>query len=146
MINETHTITIIKNALYIPVAYVGISHDAITALTILLLIDTFVGVLAAHAVGNRIKSSILAGGLLSKLVLLLIPFSIALAGKVVGYDLNGLVGASISVLALAEVYSIIGNIIQIRTKQEVDEQDAMHLALMWIRGVMEKMLDKRTGK
>ena len=134
---------ILKNALYIPAAYVGINHDALTALTALLLIDTFVGVLAAHAVGNRIRSSILAGGLLSKLVLLLVPFSIALAGKVVGVDLTSLVGASISVLALAEVYSIIGNIIQIRTKKEVDEQDAIHLALLGIRSFLEKMLEKK---
>ncbi len=143
MIQEAHAITIFKNAFYIPIAYLGISHNAIAALTILILIDTALGILAAHAIGGKIKSSILAGGLVSKLVLLLVPMSIALAGKGIGYELDGLVGASISILVLSETYSIIGNIIQIRKKEKVDEQDAVHISLVYLRKTVLRILGEK---
>ena len=58
---------------------------------------------------------------------------LAVAAKGIQLDISPLVYASIGVLILGEVYSIIGNIATITTGEEMPEFDALSLVLKKIR-------------
>lgn len=131
-------ITHFKNIGYILAGILGIKYDIIAAFTLLMLIDVATGILVSARVDGwvSITSKRLAFGVLSKLLLLLIPISIALAASAVEEDFSFLVRSTISILALAESYSIIGNIYAIKVGERIPEFDAISVILRKIREVL----------
>jgi len=123
--------------------YLEISQEAIFILTILMLVDTFTGIIKTIALKKKPTSSRLSLGILSKVTLMLIPFCLALAGKGIGLELITVALGTINVLILSETYSIISNIYVIRTRKDVKEYDVISLLLNKLRKILEKlMVDK----
>jgi len=133
------------NLVYAPfvalLLYLGLDAEAVVGLTVLLGLDMITGVWKTIALGKKPQSWRFANGLLSKLVLIIVPFSLALAAKAVHVDLTVFIWATIDALILSELYSILGNIYSIRTKQEAEEFDVMSLILKKIRQFINKVLD-----
>lgn len=131
-------VTQLKNIGYVIAGILGIKYDIIVAFSFLMLIDVVTGILVSARVDGwvSITSKRLAFGVLSKLLLLLIPISIALAASVVEEDFSFLVRSTISILALAEAYSITGNIYAIKVGERIPEFDAISVILRKIREVL----------
>lgn len=141
------TITLAKNYSYIAafivsLEWLGLNPQAVTVFAILMTIDVITGVTRAGLVegGRSIRSAVLKRGILAKLLVLTALFSVALAGKGVGFDTSTLVQAAINVLILGELYSILGNIHSIRSGKQKVEFDAVTFLLSRVRELLEKAL------
>lgn len=117
-------------------AYLEISQEPFTLFAILLIIDYLTGVMKAKVLCISITSNKMKYGIISKLSLLLIPITIAIGAKAVGADSHHILLAGMYILIFSEVYSIIGNIYSIRTKEELPEYDAVAMIGKKIRGYL----------
>lgn len=141
--------TVLKNSSY-GVAFVfgaeflSFSPDAGFVLIVLMLIDTFTGVIRSAIVNGRpsVQSSIGIRGLLSKMLTIVGLISFALTFKGVGYDPGAAIQGVVVVFIFAELYSIVGNIHSSLTKQPKSEYDAM----AFLVGIVGKLLEKAQGK
>lgn len=129
MIETTTAIKIVWNFFIVlfsgVLSYLEISQEPFTLFAILLIIDYLTGVMKAKVLGISITSNKMKYGVISKLSLLLIPITIAIGAKAVGADSHHILLAGMYILIFSEVYSIIGNIYSIRTKEELPEYDAV---------------------
>lgn len=142
MIETTALIKIFYNSIVILIssilAYLNIEKDPIMLLSVLLVIDYFTGLHKAKTLGHSITSNKMKYGVVSKMLLLLIPIVIAIGAKGVGADFNIALIVGLNMLIASEVYSIIGNIYSSRTKEEFPEWDAVAMIGKMIRNVLLK--------
>ena len=122
--------------------YLGLNGESFFLFSVLLLIDYITGVAKAYRLNQCITSNRMKYGILSKLSLLLIPIVLAIGAKAVGADFKTVLLVGINILVLSEVYSIIGNIYSIRTKDELPEYDVVAMIGKRIRSVLLKYSDK----
>ena len=150
MIQEPITTgAIIKHLGYIPAVIFGLSTHSYAILALFIIIDTFTGVLRAGILHGwrEVTSFKFTTGLISKLLVILIPMMIALAGKGTGINLTFLAQSAIGMLILAQFYSILGNIHAIKIRKDVREFDAVSWVITHIQSVVEKILvDGNKGK
>lgn len=134
----------ILNWLILPIAsaitYLGLDAEKLTILALLMAIDMITGTVKAYVVKSDITSRRWIAGFLSKMVVLLVPFTIALMAKGVDFDIKWFVGLCISILVVAEAYSIVGNIYTIKTGEEVKEIDAVSAIIQALRKIFENIL------
>lgn len=137
--------TFLKNIFYIPAFLLGLPHEGVIALTILIIIDVLTGVLkVARIQGARaITSRSFASGILFKCLIVMIPIVIAIAGKGIGVDLSFMAKGALSMLVLSETYSIIGNIYSIKTGKEEKEFDAVSYSINKVRETVLSLLTKK---
>ena len=132
------------NTIMLPLAwvisYLGLDAKKLTILAILMCIDMLTGTLKAYIVKEDITSRRWIAGFLSKLVVLIIPSTIALMAKGVDFDIRWFVGFVISVLIVGETYSILGNAHTIKTGETVKEIDAVSAIIKTLRGIFEHMI------
>lgn len=128
-------------------AYLWLSQESFYLLTTLMFVDTFTGVVKS-LVFKETKSRTFTIGVLSKMLLLLIPLSIAIAGKISNMTTSWFVTGMFTLLAIAELWSILANIYQIRTKKKIEEYDAVttviKFALDFTKSLLTKLLDRWT--
>jgi phage-related holin len=135
----------IKLIIYAVSAYLGVGVEAFAILMIFMCIDSVVGAIKSVVLGMKFSFRKMIWGFSLKLCFLIIPLVIALLGKSLGYDFHSAVNITISILTVAEVYSILGNIYAAKNKKEVDKIDAISLLLEALRKVIKKMLDSLIG-
>jgi len=142
MATETHITVwvILKNLLYIPAVFIGLSVESYGVLAALIVLDVVTGIWRVAVIegGDYVTSWKAINGLVSKFLFLLIPVTVAYMGHGMGIDLIALAKTALSLLTLATGYSIIGNIYGIRTGKVVKEFDAVRLIL----GQIERLLAK----
>jgi len=124
------------------VAWAEIDIDLITVLTVLIVIDFVTGLGKAHTLKEHITSNKMKYGVVSKASILLIVFSLAVAGKAIDADIHVLLEFLISMLVISELYSIIGNVVCIRSGEEMPEYDAISIIGKRIRNLLDKMAGK----
>ncbi len=141
------TIAMIKNFSYVlafiaSVEWLGLNPLAVTIFSGLMIIDVVTGVTRAILVtgGHSVRSAVLKRGIVAKLLVLTALFSVALAGKGIGFEMGTLVQASVNVLILGELYSILGNIHSVRTGNQKVEFDAVSFLLDSVRGLLSKVM------
>lgn len=139
--------SIIMSLLYIPFVtacnYFDISSESLGILAILLVIDYMTGIAKTYVINKAdIRSYRAIAGILAKISVLLVPITLAVAAKQINYDLTAFVDTVISMLVLAEVYSIIGNIRVIQTGKPVQEIDAVSFVLAKISNIILELLRK----
>jgi len=113
--------------------YLGLNKEAFTLFAALLFIDYLTGVGKAGVLGQSITSNKMKYGIASKMVLLFIPIVLAIGAKIIKHDAEDILFVGINILVLSEVYSIIGNIYSMRTKEELPEIDAVAAIGKFIR-------------
>ena len=148
LIREHSTINIIKNSSYLLAFFVGLDIRAYAILAIFIFIDTVTGVLKVLILhgGRHIKSSKLSAGVISKMLLLLVPLLVVWAGEGIGINLLAVAGSALSIFILSELYSILGNIYAIHTKKEVEEFDAVSAVLNLLRKSTLRLLNAEKKK
>ena len=134
--------TIIKHLGYIPAIVFGLSTHSYAILALFIMIDTVTGVLRAGLLHGwrEVTSFKFTTGFISKLLVILIPAMIALCGKGVGLDLTFLAKSALGMLILAQFYSILGNIHDIKIRKDVREFDAVSWVIIHLQSVVEKIL------
>lgn len=136
----------ILNTLLLPlaslVAYLGLDAQKLTILIILMCLDMLTGTFKAYRTKENITSRRWIAGFLSKLVVLLVPFTIALMAKGVDFDVKWFIGFSLSIMVIAEAYSILGNIYTFKTGEAVAEIDAVSAIIKVLRNFLENMIER----
>ena len=113
-------------------AYLGLSKEMFIALCFLLVIDSILGYI--NAVLKREFQSVKAiSGLAKKIVVLFIPISISIYWIIVWTDVSSITAWIFALLWIAEVYSIVWKIYEIKTGKKISEFDAM-TAVIWFIG------------
>jgi len=148
-------INIIKNLTYIP-AFIwgllstGLDLYAMAILLAFMVIDTIFGILESGLIRGwqTIKSSRMIRGVLSKFMILLVPSVLLLAGKGAGLDFELFVRGTVTLLILAEAYSIIGHVYSVRTGKQTSEFDAMAFVLSKVSKALQVLIsdDKHENK
>lgn len=139
---------LIKNALYIPAFFLGMSMHNFGILLVFIILDMITGIWRVYVMqgGEAIKSRHAINGLASKMLFVVIPLVVAYTGKGLGVDLTYLATGCLGLLIAATGYSIIGNIYTIRTGVMVVEFDAIKLILTAIKNLLDKLTIDQRGK
>lgn len=124
------------------VQFLEIDTKKLSILVVLMCIDMLTGTLKAYRTKENITSRRWIAGFLSKLVVLLVPFTIALMAKGVDFDVNWFIGFSLSIMVIAEAYSILGNIYTFKTGEAVAEIDAVSAIIKVLRNFIENMIER----
>ena len=121
--------------------YLGLDGEAFLLFSILLFIDYVTGVMKARTLNHSITSNKMKYGIISKFSLMFIPIVLAIGAKALDADFSSVLLVGINILVLSEVYSIIGNIYTVRTKEELPEYDAVAAVGKKIRTTLIKASD-----
>lgn len=134
--------TTIKNLLYVPMFFLGLSFEAWSILATFMVLDTVLGTLRSAIIhGPRhFTSRLLMHGIISKCLVLFVPILLVWTGRGFGMDFLPMAKGVLSILVLAEAYSILGHVQSIRTGKDVKEFDAVSMILKGVRDTMEKLL------
>ena len=124
------------------VQFLEIDAKKLSILVVLLCIDMLTGTFKAYRTKENITSRRWIAGFLSKLVVLLVPFTIALMAKGVDFDVKWFIGFSLSIMVIAEAYSILGNIYTFKTGEAVEEIDAVSAIIKVLRNFLENMIER----
>lgn len=124
------------------VQFLEIDAKKLSILVVLTCIDMLTGTLKAYRTKENITSRRWIAGFLSKLVVLLVPFTIALMAKGVDFDVKWFIGFSLSIMVIAEAYSILGNIYTFKTGEAVEEIDAVSAIIKVLRNFLENMIER----
>lgn len=127
---------------YATAAYLSIDCQSVQILTILILIDMFVGTFANVASGDSFSKKKFLTGFLSKIFALLVPVVTALVGKVMGMDASPLVSISIGLLCVNEAISIFENFITLKTGTKSESKDLVTPLLRLLIGFFQKIIEK----
>ena len=144
---ETPGTNTLMNIAYIPVivccSYLGISWESMALLAVLLWLDYLTGIAKVYVLDkNSFRSHRAIAGIIAKVTLLLVPIVFAVLAKQIGYDIKVFTDGIISMLMLAEAFSVIGNIRSIHAGEEVPEIDIMSVVLGKISAAIEALLNK----
>lgn len=133
---------VMKEAAYIPAAFLGISPESYAILAVFMFADFFLGVLRTVLLHGpaSFKSYKLISGLVSKLLVLCTPLLVVWAGEGADIPLLFIAQWSVGVLVLAQAYSILGHINAIRTGQDTTEWDGVAWVMGGLRSVLEALL------
>lgn len=116
--------------------YLNVNIEAITILSLLMLIDTIFGAVKVLRIDyKKFRFQKLLIGFSAKVIFLLLPLVVALIGKGLGYNLNLLVDITIKILIVSEGISIFSNAIAIKTKKEVEDYDIITRFLKYVRSL-----------
>jgi toxin secretion/phage lysis holin len=107
--------------------YIGLDKEAIGIFACLILIDYVTGIAKARALKQSITSNKMKYGIISKISLIVLPITLALAAKISNEDTSIFFNLGINLLIVSETYSVIGNIYAIRTANELPEWDVVAL-------------------
>jgi len=124
------------------VQFLEIDAKKLSILVVLMCIDMLTGTFKAYRTKENITSRRWIAGFLSKLVVLLVPFTIALMAKGVDFDVKWFIGFSLSIMVIAEAYSILGNIYTFKTGEAVAEIDAVSAIIKVLRNFLENMIER----
>ena len=133
----------IKYLIYGLFAFLQIDIDVVFILGILMMIDTGLGI-AKSVIVSKLKFTFakLLWGLVSKAGILLIPMILALVAKGVGFDFKWLVEIVLKILVVSEAISGITNILSIKEKKHIKNEDFISKLLHAVRQFFSDTLRK----
>ena len=115
--------SIFYSYILISLDYAGIPEKTFVVLCILMTVDIFTGIWKGYIL-KELSSSPITTGIIKKSGLLIALYMIFLGVSVVS-ELNFIGNLFVGLFVLAELISIVGNIVAIREKYKVSEHDAL---------------------
>lgn len=134
-----------KTLLYALCVYLGIKTDVVKILFYMMLIDTFLGVLKALLLGDKISPKKLLIGILTKLLLLIVPMILALMAKALSFNFIYFVTAVMNILIVNEGISCVTNIISIKSKKKIENTDYVTMLLRSIHKGLTTIIQRLLG-
>ena len=149
MFSEWMTIATIKTFWYVAVTsilvYFNIPQEAFYILASLMFIDTITGIAKQYRVESIwLTSKRMSIGIMAKFVTLMFLFSGWLVINFFKIDPEYYIQTVMSILIMAEFYSIIQNVYAVRTGVILPEYDAISIALKRLTGVIQDFIEKLT--
>lgn len=150
MFSEWISIASIKTFWYVAVTsilvYLNIPQEALWVLGTLMIIDTITGVAKQYKVESiGITSKRMTTWVVTKFVTLLCLLSGWLVINFLKIDPEYYVQTVLSVLIMAEFYSIIQNVYAVRTGIILPEYDVISIALKRLTGAIQDFIEKLTA-
>lgn len=137
----------VKTLLYALFAFLELDINVVNVVMWLMIIDTASGIMKAIAVDKvMFNFKYLYVGILSKFVVLLIPMTLALMARGIGYDFKWAVEIVLRLIILSEGISIITNAISIKDNEVLKNRDYLSLMLNFIRKKLIELFDKTINK
>jgi toxin secretion/phage lysis holin len=131
-----------KGFIYGLFVFLDMDVDVVKILAILMGIDTFLGMVKAIRLNKKISFNVLLLGMISKLSILILPMILALIAKALHFDFTWFVSAVLNILVLSEGISAITNILSIRQKKEIKNEDFITKLLYAIRSAYGTLIDR----
>lgn len=149
MFSEWISIATIKTFWYVAVTsilvYFNIPQEAFYILASLMFIDTITGIAKQYRVESIwLTSKRMSIGIMAKFVTLMFLFSGWLVINFFKIDPEYYIQTVMSILIMAEFYSIIQNVYAVRTGIILPEYDAISIALKRLTGVIQDFIEKLT--
>lgn len=127
--------------------YLWIKEIWFYVLTILMITDTITWISKQFIINkNDITSHRMIRWILKKVFTIMFLFSFALMFKWLWYNWDSYINAVLSVLIVAEFYSITQNIYSFRTWKQITEYDAVSYILKYIWEQLIKVIEKHLWK
>lgn len=121
--------------------YFWIGGETLIILSVMLLLDRVFGVVDAYMQGT-LESKLMVRGLIKKLTRWCFPFIVIGVLRGAGFDSTELITtAMLSILIVAEGYSVIWHIYSINYKQSLPEIDALKMLFEWIAKLFKGKVD-----
>lgn len=121
------------------IAYTELPADKALILAVLMAINFFSSIIRSSIVGHPITCRKLTHSVLSKLLIIGIPFVLALMAKGVDQDLSPIVNWSISALILTEGYKFISDAYTVATGKKLPEWDFGSILHRQMRNLVDKV-------
>ena len=126
--------------------YFWMTQETLIILTVMLLLDWIFWVIDAYMRGT-LQSKLMVNGLVKKLTRRCLPFIVIAIMRWAGFDKIDLISTVIlSILIVAEWYSVIWHIYSINYKEELPEIDALKQLIQWISKIFKSKIDDLTPK
>jgi len=132
----------LKDFCYLIFIFLGMKTDVVKILFLLMTIDSILGIIKALRLGRKFSFKVLLWGAITKISILLIPFLIALMAKALTFDFYYFVVAVMNVIIVSEGISCITNIISIKSKKEVKNEDYITMLLQAIKEGLHRQIMK----
>lgn len=133
-------------SLWVILEYFWMSQETLIILTSMLLLDWIFWVINAYMQGN-LQSKLMVSWLVKKLTRRMLPFIVIAIMRGAGFEKIDLVATCIlSILIVAEGYSVIGHIYSINYKETLPEIDALKQLIEWIGRLFKWKLDDLSPK
>lgn len=130
-------------ALWEVLNYFWMTSETLIILTVMLILDWIFWVINAY-IQNNLQSKLMVNWLIKKLTRWCIPFIVIAVLRWAGFENIELIATSIlSILIVAEWYSIIWHIYSINYKQALPEIDALKLLLERIAKLFKWEMEKK---
>ena len=124
----------LKAVIYTSFVFLNIDPEVVESLIILMVFDSIFGIAKAPYLGNKFSFRILYFGLVSKMLIILIPMTLALVGKgLKTYDFTIMVDLVLKILLVSEGLSIITSMYEIKTRKKAENIDLVTMLLSSIR-------------
>jgi len=126
-------------------AYLNIDGEMLTLYFVLLFVDLLTGTMAAFISREIMTQTRFLAGLLSKLLMFIIPIVVAIIAKMQGNDLLWFIKWTLIVLAVSEAISIFNNVLKSKGKTPLPEFDAIALISVKLRSILERLFNTAGG-
>ena len=132
--------------LWVALDYFWMSGETLIILTVMLVLDWVFWVINAY-IQWTLESKLMVNWLVKKLTRWCLPFIVIAVLRGAWFDNTHLISTSIlSILIVAEWYSVIGHIYSINYKEQLPEIDALKLLFQWIAKLFKWKLDDLSPK
>lgn len=133
-------------SLGVALEYFWMSQETLIILTAMLVLDWIFWVINAYIQWN-LQSKLMVNWLVKKLTRWCLPFIVIAVMRWAWFDKVDLISTSIlSILIVAEWYSVIGHIYSINYKEQLPEIDALKLLFQWLGKLFKWKLDDLSPK
>lgn len=128
-------------SLWVILEYFWMSQETLIILTSMLLLDWIFWVINAYMQGN-LQSKLMVSWLVKKLTRWMLPFIVIAIMRGAGFEKIDLVATCIlSILIVAEGYSVIGHLYSINYWKQLEEIDALKLLFERIAKLLKSKID-----
>lgn len=133
----------IKGLIIVGLAYLGIKEDVFYVLNGAFFFDTLFGLGKAIRLKQKITFDDFIWGILVKYCILFIPFAVAVFAKVIaGANMFYVVNAFIIIIISNELISIITNILSMKVKEDIKNEDFIASALRALQSFFNNYIKK----
>jgi len=136
----------VKYLCYAIFTYLNLNQETFSILMILMCIDSLLGAVKAVRLGRDFQFKTMLWGITMKLIFLMIPVTLALMAKSLGYDFVVAINIVMAILTVSEGYSIMGNIYMAKNKVILKKMDVVSGLLIAIRAGLSRTLSSLIGK
>lgn len=130
---DATTGNIIKCFFYGFFALINLNYDLAIFLFAAMMIDMAMGVIKAIVLNDKISPRIFMFGFATKLLLLIIPFTVAVLGIALNMNFTWTADLAVRVLLANECLSILANILSVKNRKKVENIDLVTIFISWIR-------------